>query len=310
LAALLVALPALAVDGAIVNKTTGQPAGGTLVSLYKLGQGGMENLATVKTDAQGKFQIAKDAEGPRLLQIIFDNVVYSYMLPPGSPSSGIAVNVYNSSKKPVDVSEHFLFLQPSGEQLAVNEIFQFHNETNLTYNDGSTLRFFAPPGAEQITVRATAPGGMPVERPAEKTGDKGVYKVDFPVKPGDTRFDVSYRMPYSSGMEFSGRALYSGKAATLLLAPPGVTVEGPGLENKGQEPATQATIYAVKAPAFRTKISGEMSAAPAAESGGGGGPEIEQIAPKILERGTVILVLALGMLALGFVLLYRKPQKS
>lgn len=290
----------------MVNQTTGKPAGNTVVSLYKLGQG-MELLETAKTDAQGRFQIAKDADGPRLLQTIFDGVVYNQMITPGAPVTGINVAVYNASKKPLDASEHFLLLQPSGGQLTVNEVFAYHNESKYTWQDKGTLRFYLPEGAKDPVVRATAPGGMPVDRPAEKTGEKGVYKVDFPVKPGDTRFELSYRMPYQQGMEFTGRALYAGQAQTFLLAPPGVTVEGEGLENKGTEPSTQATLYAVSARSYSAKLSGEVAAA-TADSGGSGGPEIEQIAPKIGERTGVILGLTLGVLALGFILLYRRQE--
>jgi len=187
----------------------------------------------------------------------------------------------------------------------VNDMFIYRNEGKLTYNDGATLRFTAPAEAHEISVRATAPGGMPVERPAVK--DKDSYKVDFPIKPGETRFEISYHVPYSDGMTFAGKALYSSKIDTMLLAPQGVTLEGEGLVVKGQEPTTQATVYAVSTPAFQVKIGGQ--AAPAAETASSG-PEIEQIMPKIMDRGFVILGLALGILALGFVLLYRKSQEG
>ena len=45
-----------AFDGTIINRTTGKPAAGTIVSLVQPGGGGMQTLASVKTDADGKFK--------------------------------------------------------------------------------------------------------------------------------------------------------------------------------------------------------------------------------------------------------------
>ncbi|MFB3825199.1 MAG: hypothetical protein ACE15B_00470 [Bryobacteraceae bacterium] len=297
--------PAFAVDGTVINKTTGRPAAGVVVSLYKLGAG-MEIVASARTDAQGRFTIARDAGGPRLLQTIFDGVVYNQMLQQDAPASGVAVEVFQSSKKPVPVGTHFLYLQPSGGKMTVNDVFIFRNEGNVTFNDSAgTLKFYAPEKAEGLNVRATAPGGMPVERPAQKTRQAGVHSVDFPVKPGETRFEITYGLPYSDGMEFEVRNMNAGE--TMLLAPPGVNISGEGLENKGQEPSTQATIFAASKAVIKAAITGEVQAAAGSASSG---PEMEQIPPKLFERAPVILIIAFAALALGALLLYRKPQES
>ena len=50
----LACLPSLAaaeVTGTVVNRTTGEPQAGATVTLYKFGQGGMEPVASTKTDA-------------------------------------------------------------------------------------------------------------------------------------------------------------------------------------------------------------------------------------------------------------------
>src|ERR1017187_10432020 len=66
-ALLLLVVPLLAaVDGTVVNKTTGQPQSGATVTLYKLGQAGMESVESVKSGAQGKFHIDQTPQGPHL----------------------------------------------------------------------------------------------------------------------------------------------------------------------------------------------------------------------------------------------------
>ena len=53
----LAALASAAVDGTVTNRTTGKPQPGATVTLYKLGQNGLESIESVKSDAAGKFRI-------------------------------------------------------------------------------------------------------------------------------------------------------------------------------------------------------------------------------------------------------------
>ena len=57
---MLAGFPLLAaVDGTVINETTGKPAAGAVISLVQPGQGGMQNLASARTDAQGGFRFDK-----------------------------------------------------------------------------------------------------------------------------------------------------------------------------------------------------------------------------------------------------------
>ncbi|HUE02432.1 MAG TPA: hypothetical protein VMR62_22880 [Bryobacteraceae bacterium] len=312
-ALVLLALPALAaVDGTVINKTTGQPQSGATVTLYKLGQAGMESVESVKSGAQGKFHIDQTPQGPNLIQTAFDGVTYNHMLPPGSATSGLSLDVYNSSKQPgaARVSRHFLIFQPNGAQMTVNEGFIFTNNGVTTYNDpeGGTLKFFLPTVAKGIVqVKATAPQGMPIDRAADKTNQNGIYKVDFPIKPGETSIQVTYVVPYNSGAVFEGKTVGKTADPTLLVVPNGVTLKGDGVLSRGQEPRSQASIYSVTAANYKVEIAGFMPAAAAdSESGGDNGPSLEEVSPKILQKNMKwILALALGILALGFIVLYR-----
>jgi hypothetical protein len=326
---LLLSVPALAaVDGTVINQTTGKPANNATVTLYKLGQAGPEALETVHSDAQGKFTIKQNAEGgPHNLQATYDGVTYAHILRPGSPTTGITLEVYNASKQPggAKVANHFLILQPSPGQLLVSEVFLYRNEGKTAYNDpdNGTLKFYLPPAAKgSVKVQAKAPNGMPIEQLAQKAAKADVYKVDFPIKPGETQFEVSYTEPYTSPGRFGSKDL-SGAAETLLVAPQGVTLKGDGVEFSRQEPRTQASIYAAKKASFEFEISGQMQ--PSEQQGqaeeANNGPAIEQLMPKLFDQvnGSAsliqkvlavkwILLLALGILGLGFLQLYRKQE--
>ncbi len=265
-------------------------------------------------DAEGKFVINQPVSGPHLIQTAYDGVTYNHILPPGSQTTGLALDVYNSSKKPgaARVLRHFVIFQPSGAQMGVSEGFTFENHGLTTYNDpdGGTLKFYVPPSAKGgVQVKATAPKGMPIDRAAEKTDQPDVYKVDFAIKPGETNFEVNYVLPYTSGDEYDGKVLYETGEPTLLVAPNGITLKGDGLESKGREPRTQASVFSVAGPAFKVQIAGSMASDET--DSGDSGPGIEEIAPKVLQKNLIwILALALGILALGFVVLYRAQQPA
>lgn len=312
---LVLALPMLAVDGTVVNKTTGQPAANATVTLVQIGQGGMQPEGSVRTDAQGKFAFtSKDTPGNRLLQVTFDGVTYNQMLQPGAPSTGLSFPVYNASKtrEKAQIGHHFLVFQPSGAQMTVSEGYIFSNTGQTTYHDpdAGTLRFYLPPGAKGVVqVSATAPSGMPVQRTAEKTGKPNVFKVDFPIKPGETRFELTYMVPYEDGAAFEGKVIDPVKGPTYLVAPAGVTLKGEDLGEPQQEPQSKAAIYAVNKPAFKVELAGALSASAAeTQAEDSSGPQIEQIRPKFWDNAKLILALTLGILALGFVLLYRAEE--
>lgn len=312
--ALLLALASAAlaaVDGTVVNRTTGKPQPGVVVTLYRLGGAGMQPVKTVKTDARGAFRVEHQLEGPHLLQAIYDGVVYNRMLQPGSPSSGLELDVYNASAKPsgAKVAQHMVLLEPLGGVLHVSESVIFNNSGNLTYNDpaNGTLRVFLPEtvrGAPRVTI--TAPQGMPVERSAVATKTPNVYKIDFPVKPGETRFDLTYVLPMPESKTFRGKVLHDG-AAVRLVAPRGVTLKGANVREIGREPTTQAAVYQVDGKDYSVEIegAGQLGSGGEAEQGGGG-RGIQTIPARLYDQVWAILGLAFLILLLGFILLYRR----
>ena len=58
-----------------------------------------------------------------------------------------------------------LLFEPSGGQMAVSETYLYNNDGKTAWYDpdNGTLRFFLPAAADgKVTVRGTAPGGMPI----------------------------------------------------------------------------------------------------------------------------------------------------
>ena len=306
-----------AVTGTVTNQSTGKPQAGATVALYRLAtRTGLELIDQVKSDAQGNFTINQTPQGPHLIRTAFDGVTYNHMLPPGQPTTGIPIEVYNASKQPgnAKVSKHMILLEPSAAQMQITETYLFTNDGKTAWNDpdSGTLKFFLPKGAGRPDVKATAPGGMPLGAQVNKTSKPDVMAVDFPIKPGETRIDVSYAAPYTEGADYSGKVI-SKDENTYLIAPNGVNMKGEGLNDLGAEPRTQAHIYGLTGNTYKVQLTGTVAAAPAApdsapEASDDSGPRIEQIMPRVNGKAIQILAVALGILALGFALLYRAQE--
>lgn len=318
LAGLLVAVSAFAVDGTILNKTTGKPQAGAPVTLFKLGgASGMEQVDSATSDSQGKFNIKLDAQGPVLVQAEYEGVTYSRMITPGTPLTGIDIDVFNSTKTQPEkaaVGQHMVLFEPGDGAMTVTETVMWQNSGNVTFNNPATgtLQFYLPPEAKgQVRINCTPPGGLPLEREAEKTARANVFKIDFPIKPGDTRFDLVYQVPYTSPAEFSGKVLHKG-GLTRLVAPAGVSLTGDNLKSEGQEPSTQASIFTLNAPDYKVKIegTGAVRAGAAATEEENQGPGIQQILPRIYDRLYLVLGLSFAILAIGFYLFYRREREQ
>jgi hypothetical protein len=304
-----------AVDGVVTNQTTGKPQAGVEVTLVKLGQG-MDTVGTVKSDAQGKFRFDKDldAAAPYMLQALYEGVSYNKVVPPGAPSSGLGLDIYSVSSKVADatIAAHMILLQPTTEALGVNESIEYRNAGKVAFNDekNGTLRFYLPPEAKgEVTVGITPPGGMPIQRPAEKTATANVYMVNYPVKPGDTRFDIAYSLPPTK--EFTGKAI-SGEKIRVVV-PKGVKIQGEGLTSLGTEPSTQAEIFDTPAKTWKVSIEGTGTLRGSADQqqnadAGGSedtGPGIEEAKPRIYAKLPWMLGFASVIFILGFAILYR-----
>ena len=308
----LIAFPLFAaVDGTITNGTSGKPAAGLEIALVQPGAGGLTALGTATSDADGKFSFTQQPKGPALLQIAYQGVTYTKMLIPGAPTAGLRVQVYDASRKAATkVAQHMILLQPNGTNVAVNETLIIEGDPKLTYSDpgNGTVRFYVPPGSkEQPRVSVTGAFGVAIQQPVHETKQPNVYRIDYPIKPGENRIDVTYGVPQATPAVFTGKILHKeGKAR--LVVPNGVTLKGNGIAEVGKEPQTQATIYDINGPTYQVEISGQGSLQEAAPETGedNGSPKIEQAPPHIYNQKYWIAGLAFAILGLGSYLLAAK----
>lgn len=311
---LLAVMACAAVDGTVVNGTSGKPQPGAVVTLLSMGGGSVAIKGTATSDESGKFRIDQTLNGPHLLQAVHEGVTYNRMLQAGTASTGVTIEVYDVSgaEGAAKVLRHAVLLQPAGWDLSVRENVLLRNEGKVTFHGPreGTFRFYVPRSAdESLRVTSRSANGMPLQQAPVKTGEPGVYQLDLPIKPGDTQLDLSYTLPFRSPSAFVGKTLQT-DVPVRLVVPSGVTLTGEGVKFVGQEPKSQASNYVVETPQYRVMV--RAGAAPAA-----GQPASEQaesaptqILPRIYDNMYSILGLAFAALAIGFVRLYRMNRPA
>lgn len=198
---------AATITGSVKNVTTGKPSVGDKVDLLALQQG-MSVLASTKTDAQGSFSFSvDDLSSPHLVRATHDGVSY---FPAGGPlqpgKTSTSIDVYDASNKVDGITTNVkvVRMQTDSGNLQVMELFAIKNASNppRALNGEKTYQFNLPEGAQVEQVLVQGPGGMPVNTSATPEGKSGKYSFSYAIKPGDTRFEVAYHLPYSGHASF------------------------------------------------------------------------------------------------------------
>jgi len=198
--------------GTVKNSTTGKAAAGDDVVLLKLGQG-MEEAGRTKTDAQGHFSFKlDDAQAPHLVRAIHQDVTYHRMAPPGTTS--VELEVYDVGKKidGIEVVADIMRIQAAQGQIEVIREFGVQNTSKppRTQMNERNLEFNIPSGAQIIpdSATVTTENGNPLKSAPVAEGEKGRYSFIFPLRPGLTRFEVAYQLPYSGNANIDPKSLY------------------------------------------------------------------------------------------------------
>ncbi|MFZ0420837.1 MAG: hypothetical protein WAM04_22240 [Candidatus Sulfotelmatobacter sp.] len=198
--------------GTVKNSTTGKPSAGDEVVVFKLGQG-MEEAGRTKTDAKGQFSFKlDDAQAPHLVRAIHQDVTYHRMAPPGTTS--VEVEVYDVAKKVdgIEVVADIMRIQAAQGQVAITREFGVQNTSKppRTQMNEHNLEFYVPDGAHVIddSATATTENGNPLKSAPVPEGEKNRYSFIFPLRPGLTRFEVTYQLPYSGSANIDPKSLY------------------------------------------------------------------------------------------------------
>jgi len=215
--------------GTVNNGTTGKAAAGDDVVLIKLANG-MEEAARTKADAKGNFKFTFDDVGPHLIRAIHQGVTYHRMAPPGTTS--VQLDVFDVGKKieGISVTADVMRFQVENGQLEVVRLFAVNNESKppKTQMNDHNFEFYLPEGAKVSQGMAKTANGNPLNAAPVPQADKGRYAFIFPLRPGETQFQVQYTVPYSGSATIDPKSPY-GMQHFVVMVPKTMQFEaGPG----------------------------------------------------------------------------------
>jgi len=211
--------PAETLTGTVKNGTSNKPGAGDEVVLLKLGQG-MEEAGHTKADAKGAFSFkVDDAASPHLVRAIHQGVTYHRVVRPGT--SSVEVVVYDVSKKvdALSVTADVMRFQAQGNELQGIRLFAVNNESKppRTQMNDQNFEFYLPDGAQVDTAIAMTAGGQPLNSAPVPQKEKNRYAFLFPLRPGETQFQVVFHSPYRGEATIDPKELYGSQHFVVML---------------------------------------------------------------------------------------------
>jgi mono/diheme cytochrome c family protein len=229
------------VSGQVVNGTTGAavPAGLPIL-LHAFDGQEMVGTLTTTADDEGRFVLDEVAFTPgRQFILTAEYLGVTYVSDESSFTAAdslvLDLPIYETSTddSSVSVDEMHTFLEFGTDgQLVVGQLLIFSNASDRTF-DGrgdARLQFDLPAGASGLNVQ-----GAQADRDFFVTDDG--FDAAWVVQPGPrtSRILYSFQLPYSSGLDYAQQVRYPVRNANLLVTDPGISLSGPGLQDRGTE---------------------------------------------------------------------------
>ncbi len=191
--------------GTVMNGTTNQPSSGEEVVLISLASG-MDEVSRTRTDSQGHFSLnLPDEQAPHLVRVQRQSVSYFKAVPPGAGSADVTVYDAATQLENITTDARVFHLQTNAGSLNVSDMYVLKNNSQPPRSriGNQTFSVALPDGAEFDHASITGPSGMPLAVSPVPSEARNHYAFDFSIRPGETRFEVFYKVPFNGKYEFA-----------------------------------------------------------------------------------------------------------
>jgi len=209
--------------GTVTNGTTNKPAAGDEVILINLANG-MDVAGNTKADSNGKFSFKlTGGPGPHLIRAVHQGVTYHQMAPPGVNTADVSVYDVATKVTGLSVTADVIRFQADSGTMQGVRLFVVNNASSpaKTQMNDHNFEFYLPAGAKIEQLQARAPNGQPIAAEAapesEKASDKNRYAINFPLRPGETQFQLEFTLPYSGEIKIDPKPLYPAEHLVVVL---------------------------------------------------------------------------------------------
>jgi hypothetical protein len=215
-----IALGAGNITGTVLNQSRGQPAAGDDVILARLDDGTPE--ARAKTDARGAFAFTVEYLNKAYrVRVLHQEVDYDQQ---ASAGDALSIVVFDAAPQVAGLTGSIEILRTgtNGKLLHVSDMIEIKNESSppLTRVGERTFEAYLPANAKIDSVLAAGPDRIAaVISAAAVPGQPGHYAVNFPLRPGSTKFAFNYDLPYEGHVTFSTRHAYPLEQLAIMIPP-------------------------------------------------------------------------------------------
>lgn len=196
-------LPASAVTitGLVTNGTTEKVAAGDPVVLIALDKS-MQEVGNTRTDATGHYSLDAPDPGMHLIRVDHQGTSYFQPAPPNTPVVNVQVFDVAATVAGVDTEANVMRMETDAQGLKVVQNFFVKNGSSppRTQFSKRSYEIYLPQGAQIEGSAAMAPGSMPVQSSPVSLGENGLYAFLFPLRPGETQFQLTYHLPYPGSL--------------------------------------------------------------------------------------------------------------
>ncbi|MGA7340258.1 MAG: carboxypeptidase regulatory-like domain-containing protein [Terracidiphilus sp.] len=231
---------AATIAGEVIDRTTNKPATGDAVMLLDPTQG-MRESAWTTVDGRGHYSFMVPGNAGMYL-IRVEHQKTAYYGPAPSSVTTVNVDVYDVSAKVEGVREEadLVRIETDSRGLHVVENHFVENDSNppRTQFSKHSFEIYLEQGAHIDGAAAMGPGRAPTSSLPVPLGDKRHYAFVFPIRPGETRFQISYHLPYNGSFGFQpGVSLPTNNLAIML--PKSMRFDGWGFQSIDMDPNMQ-----------------------------------------------------------------------
>ncbi len=217
----LLAAPAVfaaTVTGTVHDGTTNKPSAGDDVILISLQQR-MQETARTKTDAKGAYSLEVPDPGFHLIRVDHQKASYFQPAPPNTAKVDVQVYDVAATVPGITTEASVVRMETDPQGLRVTQSYFVKNDSTppRTQFSNHSYEIYLPPDAKIEGAAAMGPGGMPVASSPAPEGEKGHYAYLFPLRPGETQFQVTYSLPYAGTLKFAPRLAMAAENVVVIL---------------------------------------------------------------------------------------------
>jgi hypothetical protein len=158
---------------------------------------------------------------PHLVRVFHQGVSYDQQ---ASAGDSLSVQVFDATTHVQGITGTIEILRTgtNGRLLHVSDLVEIKNSSSppLTQVGERTFEVYLPSKARIDSVLAAGPGMISVMTSATLVpGEPGHYTVNFPLRPGATKFAFNYDLPYHGHVAFHTRRAYPLQQLAVMIPP-------------------------------------------------------------------------------------------